>query len=244
MATSWMNRSVPVLGQRVPLVVVSLISAILGMSILAAVSKGAGFPLLMASLPLVPVLVLRGFEVWRLVSWPFLGVDGINLLFGCYALWWCSADLARAWGGARFLRVSFGIVALAALGTCLLSLVFPALQRAVYIGPWPLACALIIAWSSLTPYGVVQLFMILPIPARRVPMVWIAFTVVVALVDGIGGYVPHLLAEGLVLLYLRDYSLRNLWLRIRYANIERSLRRRTSPLREVKREDNKPRWFH
>jgi hypothetical protein len=244
MASSWANRTVTVLGQRVHAVVVGLVGAILGVSILAAVTARAGFPLLAGSIALVPWRVTQGFEAWRLVTWGFLG-QGINLLFGCFAIWWAAPDLARAWGGARLLRVSLGVVVLSGLVTCLVGLVWAPVSTFPYAGVWPLADALIIAWASIVPYGVVNLFMVLPVPARQVPAVWIGFTVVAALLDGVPGYIPHLLAECLILLYLRDYTLRTLWLRMRYANIERTLRRRASPLREVKKgQETPPRWFH
>jgi hypothetical protein len=243
MAVPWLNRSVSVLGQRVPVVVVALVSTVIGASILAAVAGRAGIPVLAFGV-LLPDRVLFGYEVWRLATWALFGRD-LNLLFGCYALWWVGADLARAWGGGRFLRVCLAIVVLAAAATCLLSLVWKGLQGEVYLGVWPLANALLIAWASLTPNGIVNLFMILPVPSRSVPAVIVGMTVIAALLEGVGGYIPHLIAEGLIVLYLRDFTIRNLWLRMRYANIERSLRRRSSPLREVKRGgETPPRWFH
>jgi membrane associated rhomboid family serine protease len=239
------NRSVTILGERVPLPIVVLVGSVLGASILGAIGarNGVGFPLLRWGV-LIPALVWSG-QVWRLVTWTFFELNPFNLVFGCLALWWVGGALSQTWGPARFLRFSFAILALAAGITCLLALLWPALMTTPVLGIWPLVDALIITFASISPYTVVRLFFVFPVQGRHLIYLIVALTLVYGLLQDIAEVVPHLVAEGLVILYFRDTGLRRLWLNLRLSRLERGLRRRSSPLREVRRpEGAPPRWFH
>ncbi|HWX25364.1 MAG TPA: rhomboid family intramembrane serine protease [Vicinamibacteria bacterium] len=243
MAPPILHRNVTVLGQRVPLPVAVLIASVLTASILGATLTRNGLPVLQLGV-LIPGLVWSG-EVWRLLTWVFFELNPLNLVFGCLALWWFGGPLARLWGPVRFLRISLGIVTLSAGLTCLVALLWPALQGVPYLGIWPLVDALIIAWASLSPYSTVLVFFVFPAQGRMLIYLTVGMTVVYALLVGISGFIPHLVAEGLMLVYFRDAGLRRLWLKLRFSGLERKLRHKTSPLREVGRsQEDRPRWFH
>lgn len=195
-------------------------------------------------LGLEPRAVLAG-QVWRLLTWGFFEFQFLNLFFACLLIFQLGPELARAWGGERFLAVCAGIVAATGAVTCLLAMLIRPLLSAEFMTVWPLALALTIAWASLTPHGVIQLFFVLPVPSRQVALVTVVITVVFGLMGGLGLVLPSLVAEGLMILYLRDLSPRRLWLNLRFSVLERKLRRHTSTLREVKRDaSGPPRWFH
>jgi membrane associated rhomboid family serine protease len=233
-----------VLGGRVPVVVALLMGLTLGGSILGAVSLRNGLPLLLYSGVLSPERVGAG-EVWRLLTWVFFETDPLSLIFACLGLWWFGRDLAGAWGPVRFLLAYLGLAVGTGAATCLLAwLLWPGLARPT-AGPWPLITALLIAWAVLYPQRNVLVWFVLPLHGRNLIYATIGGTVLFALLGGVEHYVPHFIAQGLMMVYVRQ-SLRRLWLRFRLALQQRSARRRSSYIRPVDRSDRSepPRWLH
>jgi membrane associated rhomboid family serine protease len=233
-----------VLGGRVPVVVALLGGLTLGGSILGAVSLRNGLPLL-GMTALSPERVGAG-EVWRLLTWVFFERDPLNLIFACLGLWWFGRDLAGAWGPVRFLAVYLGLAVATGGATCLLAeLLSPGLAGLVAVGPWAPVTALIVAWALLYPHQDVLVWFVLPLHGRNLIYATIGGTVLFALLGGVEHYVPHFIAQGLMMVYVRQ-SLRRLWLRFRLALQQRSARRRSPYIRPVDRSDKSepPRWLH
>jgi hypothetical protein len=71
-------------------------------------------------------------------------------------------------------------------------------------------------------------------------------TVLFGLFYGLAGFVPHLLAESLMLAYLRGVSFQRLWLEVRYRLWWRGFRKRSSHLRAVEKDapSQQDRWLH
>jgi membrane associated rhomboid family serine protease len=237
-----LNRSFLVLGHRMPFVIALVAGATLLASLLALNSQ-----VLFENAVLVPRRVWAG-EVWRLVTWVFVVPDPLGLLFGCLALvLWFGPDLVGAWGPRRFLTAYLGLSAAAGAVTCLIALASPRLMSGVFAGWWPLIDALIIAWALIHPYRDLYLFFVLPLRGMNLVYGTIALTLLFAMMPfNLLGYVPHFLAEGLMLAYLR-WSPRDLWLRLRYRFLTRKLWSPPSHLRPVqrhRRDDEPPRWLH
>jgi membrane associated rhomboid family serine protease len=234
-----------VLGGRVPVVVALLIGLTLGGSILGAVSFRNGMPLLLQASVLLPERVFAG-EVWRLLTWVFFETDLLSLIFGCLGLWWFGRDLSRAWGPVRFLAVYLGLAVATGGATCLLArLLSPGLTGLIAVGPWALVTALIVAWALLYPHQDVLVYFVLPLRGRTLIYATVGGTVLFALFYGVNRYLPNFVAQGLMMLYVRQ-SLRRLWLRFRLAVQQRSARRRSPYIRPVGRSDRSepPRWLH
>lgn len=239
-----------VFGSRVPRVVGLLIGLTLGASILASVAFRNGMPGVLVGGLLLPRLVWAG-EIWRLVTWVFLfmptqPLDGLNFIFALLMLWWFGGELAYSWGPLRFLAVYLGFAAAAGGATCLLALLWPGLTDVPNFGPWALVDALIIAWAALYPHRDVAVFFMLPLHGRNLIYATVGGTLLFALLYGVAGFIPHFMAEGLMLAYIREPSLYRLWLRLRLGALQRSARRHGAHLRPVDRDEwgKPPRWLH
>ena len=189
-------------GGRVPAAVGGLLAAVVAVSVAGALSR----PVRDAAL-FSPVLVWRG-EVWRLVTYPFLETDPLSLVLGGVMLWMFARDLSAAWGGGRLLQAFVGLAAGAALATSLLALAWPRLQVVVAAGPWPVIDALVVAWALRFADRQLLFMFALPMNGRTLLWVTVGGTVLYAIFYGVAPYVPHLLAEGLVVLWLRGPRLR------------------------------------
>jgi membrane associated rhomboid family serine protease len=228
-----------VLGNRIPRVVVLVLGLTLLVSVLAAVGSRNGVPFVLQQAALLPALVWHG-QLWRLVTWVFVEPDGIGLFFGGLLLVSLGRDLYYAWGAQRFLGYYLGIAAASGLATCLVGLLWPSLWTAGYFSMWPVVDAMIIAWAGMHPTRDVMLFFVLPARGRSLIIATFGLTLLLALMNGVAGFVPHFLAEGLMLAYMNPPSgLQRLWQRTRL----RQSQKRSPKLRVVEREEP-PRWLH
>src|SRR5271166_3360152 len=118
------------LGGRLPWAIGLLLSAIVGLSLLVAFGdRHAGSLFELAAL--APAEVWRG-QVWRLLTWPLIEPGPLPLIFACLFVYWFGRDLADEWGSSRFLAVFGGVVLAAAVGTCLIARLDPAVLRQSY----------------------------------------------------------------------------------------------------------------
>jgi membrane associated rhomboid family serine protease len=238
-----LNDSFFFMGRWIPVLIGVLVGITLVLTIVAAVGTRNGFPLA-DQLALVPSLVWAG-QLWRLVTWVFLELNFLALVFGCLALWWCGADLLSIWGPRRFIAVYLGIAAAAAAVTSLIALASPNVARLYYAGMWPVIDALLIAWALYFPSRQIFMYFVIPLNGRNFVWAILGATVLLALLNGVVLYIPHFLAELFMLAYLRDPSIARLWRRM----VPTRAPRRPAHLREVKREKRwgerePPRWYH
>jgi hypothetical protein len=100
--------------------------------------------------------------------------------------------------------------------------------------------ALMIACATLNPQRDVFVYFVLPLRGRNLILATLGGTLLFALLDGVARFVPHFLAEGLMLAYLNQPAgLQRFWQQAR----RRRSQRRASRLRVVDREEP-PRWLH
>jgi len=234
-----------ILGSRVPKVVGLLIGVTLGASIVGAVGYRNGLESVVQSSALIPALVFRG-QLWRLVTWFFFEMDALGLIFACLGLFWFGRDLCQAWGAGRFLAAYLSLGALTGGAVCLLAGVWPSLMGVPHVGPWALVTALIVVWALLHPHRDVFVYFVLPLRGRNLVYATIVGTILFALLGGITRYLPHFLAQGFAILYMRQPFMETLWLKLRYRLNTRGWRRRGSRLRPVDRAGNEepPKWLH
>ena len=216
-------------GGNVPPAVGGLIIALLAGSILGAVNRS-----LAGALALVPAAVLN-LEVWRLFTWVFIETDPLSLVFGGLMLYWFGRDLAWAWGPQRFLATYFGLAVAAAAITTGLALFVPRLAMGGWLGAWPVLSALVIAWAGIYPDRQILFMFALPIAGRTLLWITLGGTVLYAIFGSIERYVPHLVAQGLMLLTLRGLPFRGAWQTLRVREMERRARKRSAHLKVVKK---------
>jgi membrane associated rhomboid family serine protease len=193
--------------------------------------------------PLRVVDLLAG-QVWRLVTWAFFEFDGLSLIFGTLALLVFGRDLADAWGPRRFLLTCLTIAGLTGAVTSLFGLALSPVAAVPYVTVWPLVEALIIAWASLFPTRQMLVYFVVPLGGRNLILATIAGTLIFAMLHGFTWYIPHFVAEGLMLAYMREPAIKR-W--FRGLTSGGGGRRKTSHLRAVdrlERDEEPPRWLH
>lgn len=200
-----MARSNPLLGRltfggRVPWSIGALLTVTVVTSVLAALGSRHVLPLFELG-SLVPDRVLHG-QVWRVLTWSVLEPSPLSLLFACLFLYWFGRDLAHEWGARRFLNVYLVLALVAGLGTCVVALFDRALLELPYVGSWPLAEAITVAWGLTFPDRIIRIYFVIPIRGLLVAWGTVALTVLFAIYSGWDRFVPNLLAEGAMLAWL------------------------------------------
>jgi len=180
--------------------VVLIAFVVLGSALLSLMQR-QGVPALSLAV-FSPSLVFSG-QIWRLLTWGFFETDGQNLVFGALMLGFFGRDLSALWGGARYLTICALMVFGSAFLTSLVGLLWGDLQRTSYLSVWPLADALIVAWSLLFPNRTILFMLVLPAAGRNLLYLTLGVAGVFAVMYGFANFVPHFLAMGLMYVYLR-----------------------------------------
>lgn len=224
------------LGGRVPPSVGGLILALVGASLVGHLTGLAAWG------TLVPSAVLEG-EIWRLATWTFLDRDPLSLLFAALMLFSFGRDLAWAWGSRRLFLTWLGFGAASGAVAVLLALAVP---MPGWSGPWAVISAFMVAWGLLFPERQMSFWGVLPLSGRNLVWLTIGITLFLGAFYGMRSMVPHLAAEGLMLLWFRGLSLRGAWQSVRIWLGERRMRRRAKHLRVVKKngKGDPPQWLN
>jgi hypothetical protein len=231
-------------GGRVQPVVGGLIVAVVGLSVVSALTDGS----VAALTGFTPGAVLAG-HVWRLVTWPVVESGpgaALNLVFGALMLYWFGRDLAGLWGGRRFLAVFFGTALVAAAATTLLALAVRPLGGVYVTGPWAILSALVVAWAMLRPDAQILLMFAVPVSGRTLLWITVGGTLLYAVFGNFWSYVPHLLAQAAIAAWMRGGVSRGLFDGLRARSLERKAKKRASHLKVVNRNggDEPPRWMN
>lgn len=250
-SSGFLDRTVQIWRLNMPAPVAILIFLTALASIVGAVSGRHEFPLMEHGL-LIGSKVFPS-EPWRLITWVFFESDAFPLLFACLSIYWFGSDLCRTWGARRFLSIYFGFTVTIALLTVLIGrLLWKEVYLIPYLGTWPITEALVIAWAILHPGREIRIYFVFPVGGRALIGITIGLTVLFALFHGVALYVPHFLAEGLMLVYLG--ALRRTYLRWKLQRVEHLRRRHLTVVPSGEREGNDrdrpsppgnpPRWMN
>lgn len=180
--------------RRVPPVVRGLMAVTLLLSIACALDGRTEDPLYQY-LGLWPARVWQG-EVWRLVTWPFVYGDPIDLLLALVVLFRFGSELEERWGTARLGRYVATVLALAGVGTCAIALALPGASQRFHLGGFALTDALAFAWALQFPTERLIIFGMLRLAGRQLVALWATITLLLALYLGIAAMLPELIAAG------------------------------------------------
>jgi len=185
-----------------PVPIVVLMALTIVASIGGALCEHGGIPVVQKGM-LLPSLVWEG-EIWRLVTWTFFETSNpFSFLFALLMLYWFGRDLCDAWGNRKFLAVYFGFSVVIGALTCLIGkFVWHPVWFIPQTGGWPISEALVIAWATLFPDREIRLYFVLNVRGRTLILVTIGLTVLFAIYYGVAAFVPHFLAELLMLFYI------------------------------------------
>jgi len=213
-------------GGRVPWSVGLLIVVTIVSSLVVAFGSRHTTPLF-EHVALSPDLVLTG-QAWRLVTWGVVETSPLSLLFVVILFYWFGKDLAEEWGSRRFLAVYAALAVAAAVVTCLVALLDPGVRHEQYLGSFPLACALTVAWGLWFPDRTILVFFVLRLKGFWLAMITLGLSVAYVAYLGWERYVPLLVAEGgmLAWLFRRSFVARwSAWSRARRESARAEKRR-------------------
>ena len=185
----------------------ALIGANVVMFVITAVVPG-----LSIQLGLMPAAVFTQLAIWQPLTYAFLHLDIMHLVFNMLALWMFGVELERLWG-TQYFSIYYAICAIGAAATTLLVslLPFEATSPIYYtstIGASGAVYGLLFAWAKYFPSRQVLMFFVFPLPARTFVFVMGAITLWFAMTASGSGvaHVTHL--GGLVAgwLYLRGQA--------------------------------------
>jgi membrane associated rhomboid family serine protease len=118
-------------------------------------------------LGLRPGMVVEQFKIWQLVTYMFLHVGLMHILFNMLALWMFGAELERIWGTRYFLKFYFVTGGGAAILTVIFSYFFSTgLQDAVIVGASGAIYGLLLAYALYFPERPIYMYFVFPIPAK------------------------------------------------------------------------------
>ncbi len=125
---------------------------------------------------LKPPDVVWELKVWQLVTYMFLHVGPVHVLFNMLALWMFGTELERVWGTRYFLKFYFvtgvGAAALTVLFSFLPIAAAAQLQGALIMGASGAIYGLLLAYGLYFPNRPLLLFMVFPVPARYAVMIF------------------------------------------------------------------------
>jgi membrane associated rhomboid family serine protease len=194
----------------------------LAVSIAAAVFGEAG-QTLAALLVFVPVGLVH-LRLWTPLTYTFLNLDPISLLFALLGLWLLGASLEQRWGTRRFVTFYFLTSAAGALATALVALVAPSVRGFPYFGNWSAMEGLIAAFAVLLPDAQIFLYFV-PVQAKWMLPISAGITVLFMLMTGWQPYLPQIFGLGAGVLFAGGVSPGNIFLRAKVWWIDRRLRR-------------------
>jgi membrane associated rhomboid family serine protease len=142
---------------------------------------------------LSPDRVLHG-EVWRLVTWAFVEVAPMSLIFTCVAIFKFGGELAVRWGDRRLRRFMLEIIVGAAVITTLLAFVAPGTMHLSRSAGWAIGDALCIAWARQYPTAIIRVYGMLELSGKRLIAITVGSTVLFAIAYGPFVWAPELIA--------------------------------------------------
>lgn len=148
---------------------------------------------------LIPSLVFKNVQLWRIVTYIFLHGNAWHLLFNMLALWMFGVEIERMWGTRRF--VIFYMIG--GIGSGLLS--FP-MWYAQIIGASGAVLALLTVYAYYFPDRKILMFFIFPVPVRIAVILIGAISILMSNSgDGIAHF-THLAGIIIAIFYLKYYN--------------------------------------
>ncbi len=158
----------------------------IGAYVLLTIDRTAGWHYMDLWLSLIPVVVIQGFQVWRLVTYMFIHGPLIHILFNMFILWMFGPEIERVLGSSRFVKYYF----FTGVGAGLCSLVVTPNSTALIMGASGVMYALLLAYAIYFPNRELLLFFILPIKAKYLVIGLVLFEVFLT-VGGPQDHVAH-----------------------------------------------------
>ncbi len=193
-------------------------------------------------LVLIPgdVLSLPVPHLWQLITYGFIALDPLSVIFGAIVLVSIGGALESAWGQKRLLSFALGVTVLSGAITCLLFAFTEVRREVAFPGAWVMGSAMWVAFGLYVGRGQTN-FWGLPVTGNQLAAIGAGFVVLNALMSSVLQMVPQLVACLLALAYMRGASPRLLWLRMQSWRLQRQTKTRGRHLKVISPERNTPR---
>jgi len=113
-------------------------------------------------LGLVPAAVWKERHFWQILSYMFVHVDFMHILFNMLGLWWFGCDIERSFGGKHFLRYYL----FTGIGAGLVALIVGWGDAVPTIGASGAIFGVLAAYALLFPNRVIYIYFVLPVKAK------------------------------------------------------------------------------
>ncbi|MCB0327803.1 MAG: rhomboid family intramembrane serine protease [Bdellovibrionales bacterium] len=184
-------------------------------------SSGISYKLMIYQLLGVqPQRVLGDLALWQLVSYLFLHMGWMHLIFNMLALWWFGSDVERIMGPRKFLQYYFFTGAGAGLVSAILGMPTIGASGAIY--------GLLLAFGMLFPNRILYIYFIFPLKAKYCVVLFGAIEILFLLTSGEGSsvnYSAHLAGIGFGLLWFL-FRLRKMDLMSFFKELEKNRRKK------------------
>jgi len=152
-------------------------------------------------LALNPVLVLKQFYLWQVVTYAFLHSGIFHWLFNMFIFWAFGAAMQRQWGTPYFVR----FLLITTIGSALCILVTAPHSYQPAVGSSGAVFGLMIAFAMLYPEAVIHVYFLIPLKAWQAALVFCAIELfaIIAGGNGVLRAIGHLGGMGFGYLYIR-----------------------------------------
>ena len=179
-----------------------------------------------------PEFVLGKFALWQVVTYAFIEIQPLSVIFGALMIFMLGGALETVWGRKRFLSFAFGVTAGGALLTLLVALVSRTVAGLAYPGGTVLGGSLWVAYGLWIGKGRSN-FWGAPVTGNTLALIGALFVLLTAALAHWALVVPEAFALLLTLAYVKGARPRVLWLKLQAWRLSRQLKSRSKHLRVV-----------
>jgi membrane associated rhomboid family serine protease len=182
-------------------------------------------PALANQLAMVPARVVHGPRIYELVTYMFIHVGLLHILFNMLALWMFGTELEHMWGTRFFLKFYFIAGIGAGALTVLLTFLPIAPLRHLYDSPIAGASGaiygLLLAYGMSFPDRRIYMYLLFPIPARIFVLIMGAIALYLSMSDNGVANATHLSGLLVAYVYLKGLRIRlNPWAEVKYRYVK------------------------
>ena len=148
-------------------------------------------------LGLSPTNVVKQGYVWQPLTYMFLHVGVMHILFNMLALWMFGVELERMWGSKYFTKYYFVCGVGAAATTIALSLLPGSIARSLFasltVGASGAVFGIMLAYALYFPNRPIYVFAVYPLPAKWFVIIWGGISLLLSTSGGSGiAHTTHL----------------------------------------------------
>jgi membrane associated rhomboid family serine protease len=193
-------------------------------------------------LVLVPgeVLSLPIPRVWQLLTYGFIALDPLSVIFGAIVMVSIGGALEAFWGARRLLTFALGVTVLSGVITCVIFMPIQSQREAYFPGAWVMGSAMWVAFGLHMGRGQTN-FWGMPVTGNQLAAIGAGFVVLNALMSSVLQMVPQLVAITLTFAYMRGANPRLWWLKMQSWRLGRQVKARSRHLKVISPQRNTPR---